>query len=51
MLVSFPTTCGEGGNGFSFTHGPSISEDDDDLTESKIKNFLDEKVLFLALVR
>lgn len=29
---------------FSFPCGPSLSEDDDELTESKIKAFLDEKV-------
>lgn len=31
-------------NEFSFSCGPSLSEEDDELTESKIKAFLDEKV-------
>ena len=51
MPVGLPTTCGEGGSDFSFTCGPSLSEEDDELTESKIRAFLDEKVLFLALVQ
>lgn len=50
MLASFPRTCGEGGKDSSFNCAPSLSEDDDELTESKIRAFLDEKVLFLALV-
>lgn len=29
------------------TSGPSLSEDDDELTESKIKAFLDEKVMLV----
>ncbi|XP_022744170.1 mitogen-activated protein kinase kinase kinase ANP1-like isoform X2 [Durio zibethinus] len=45
--VGRPTTCGEGGNDSSFTCGPSLSEDDDELTESKIRAFLDEKALEL----
>ncbi|GMI65346.1 MAP KINASE KINASE KINASE 1, NPK1-related protein kinase 1 [Hibiscus trionum] len=45
--VGFPTTCGEEGDNFSYTGGPSFSEDDDELTESKIKAFLDEKALEL----
>lgn len=36
---------GEGDKGFSFPC-ESLSMDDDELTESKIKAFLDEKVLF-----
>lgn len=32
-------------NGFSFPRGTPLSEDDDELTESKIKAFLDAKVL------
>ncbi|XWS42412.1 hypothetical protein CRYUN_Cryun16bG0012400 [Craigia yunnanensis] len=31
--VGRPTTCGDGGKDFSFTCGPSLSEDDDELTE------------------
>lgn len=31
-------------NDFSFSCGPSLSEEDDELTESKIRAFLDEKV-------
>lgn len=34
----------EGVNDFSFPSGPSILEEDDELTESKITAFLDEKV-------
>ena len=30
---------------FSFSGEPSVSEEDDELTESKIQAFLDEKVL------
>lgn len=30
---------------FSFQGGPSLSEDDDEVTESKIRAFLDDKVL------
>ncbi|KAK8589291.1 hypothetical protein V6N13_088141 [Hibiscus sabdariffa] len=44
--VGFPTT-GEEGNFFSYTGGPSFSEDDDELAESKIRAFLDEKALEL----
>lgn len=36
---------GEGDNEFSFPCGTSLSEDDDELTESKIRAFLDAKVL------
>ena len=49
MPVGRPTTCGEQGKDFSFTCGPSLSEDDDELTESKIRAFLDEKVYFYPL--
>lgn len=35
----------KGGHDFSYPSGPSVS-DDDDVTESKIREFLDEKVLF-----
>ncbi|OMO62517.1 hypothetical protein CCACVL1_22781, partial [Corchorus capsularis] len=45
--IGHPSTCNEGGNDFSFTCGPSLSEDDDELTESKITAFLDEKALEL----
>lgn len=34
-------------NDFSFRCGRSLSEDDDEVTESKIKAFLDEKVVSL----
>ncbi|KAJ7973364.1 Mitogen-activated protein kinase kinase [Quillaja saponaria] len=37
----------EGQKDFSFPCGPSLSEDDDELTESKITAFLDEKALEL----
>lgn len=37
---------GEGVHDLSFPCGPSLSEDDDELTESKIKAFLDAKVIF-----
>lgn len=37
-------------NQFEFFSGPSAAEDDDEVTESKIRAFLDEKVpLFLPL--
>lgn len=36
---------GEGDKDFSFPCGQSLSVDDDELTESKIRAFLDEKVL------
>lgn len=36
---------------FSFPCGPSISEDDEELTESKITAFLDEKVLLTMSCR
>lgn len=48
IAVGFPTTCIEGGSDFSYTGGPLFSEDDDELTESKIRAFLDEKVLFYS---
>ncbi|KAK2976067.1 hypothetical protein RJ640_024795 [Escallonia rubra] len=38
---------GEGANGFSFPSGPSLSEDDDEVTESKIRAFLVEKAIEL----
>lgn len=38
---------GEGDKDFSFPCGPSLSEDDDELTESKITAFLDEKAFEL----
>ncbi|KAH9689223.1 mitogen-activated protein kinase kinase kinase 2 [Citrus sinensis] len=38
---------GEEDNGFSFPRGTPLSEDDDELTESKIKAFLDAKALEL----
>lgn len=31
---------------FSFQYGPSETEDDDEVTESKIRAFLDEKVFY-----
>ncbi|KAK3418551.1 mitogen-activated protein kinase kinase kinase NPK1 [Eucalyptus grandis] len=37
----------EGGNDFSFPSGPSILEEDDELTESKITAFLHEKAMEL----
>ncbi|XWS58204.1 hypothetical protein CRYUN_Cryun08bG0014500 [Craigia yunnanensis] len=37
--VSRRATCGERGKDFSVTCGPSLSEDDDELTESKIRAF------------
>ncbi|KAE8684112.1 Mitogen-activated protein kinase kinase kinase NPK1 [Hibiscus syriacus] len=45
--VGFPITSGEEGNNSSYTGGPSFSEDDNELTESKIRVFLDEKALEL----
>lgn len=40
---------GAGEKDFSFPFRPSLSEDDDELTESKITAFLDEKVQFSVL--
>ena len=40
---------GAGEKDFSFPCRPSLSEDDDELTESKITAFLDEKVQFSVL--
>ncbi|KAJ9682018.1 hypothetical protein PVL29_018082 [Vitis rotundifolia] len=37
----------KGGNDFSFPCGPSVSEDDDEVTESKIRDFLDVKAIEL----
>lgn len=34
----------------SFRFVPSLSEDDDELTESKIRAFLDDKVLFFTVL-
>jgi len=36
---------------FSFPGVPSLSEEDDELTESKIKAFLDEKVLLYVEIK
>lgn len=41
----------KGQNDFSFPGVPSLSEEDDELTESKIKAFLDEKVLLLVAIK
>ncbi|KAF8018112.1 hypothetical protein BT93_H3112 [Corymbia citriodora subsp. variegata] len=41
------TSLSEGGNDFSFPSGPSILEEDDELTESKITAFLHEKAMEL----
>lgn len=38
----------KGQKDFSFPGVPSLSEEDDELTESKIKAFLDENVLLLV---
>ncbi|XP_052193593.1 mitogen-activated protein kinase kinase kinase NPK1-like [Diospyros lotus] len=38
---------GKGSSDFSFHCGPSLSEDDDEVTESKIRAFLDDKALEL----
>lgn len=40
-----------GVNDLSFPHGPCLSEDDDELTESKIKAFLDVKVIFFIAIK
>ncbi|XP_035549297.1 mitogen-activated protein kinase kinase kinase NPK1-like isoform X1 [Juglans regia] len=49
--ISEPASCsgvsGEGDKDFSFSHGQLLSVDDDELTESKIQAFLDEKALEL----
>lgn len=42
---SFGTAAPESGeNNFTFPSGPSVSEEDDEVTELKIRAFLDEKV-------
>ena len=46
LATSCSGTFSDGDKNFSFPCGPSLSEDDDELTESKIKAFLDEKVCF-----
>lgn len=45
--IASPSARGEGEIEFSFPCGQSLTEDDDVLTESKIKAFLDEKALEL----
>ncbi|EXB50596.1 Mitogen-activated protein kinase kinase kinase ANP1 [Morus notabilis] len=47
LTASCSGTFSDGDKNFSFPCGPSLSEDDDELTESKIKAFLDEKALEL----
>ncbi|KAJ0015190.1 hypothetical protein Pint_19875 [Pistacia integerrima] len=47
MPAGHLSALGEGVNDLSFPCGPSFSEDDDELTESKIKAFLDAKALEL----
>lgn len=49
-LAGSSESTGKGDNDFSFRYQRSLSEDDDELTESKIKAFLDEKVVLLFLV-
>lgn len=39
-----PGVPGKGENDFTFPCGPTGAEDDDEVTESKIRAFLDEKV-------
>lgn len=43
-LAGSTESTGKCGDDFSFQCGRSLSEDDDEVTESKIKAFLDEKV-------
>ncbi|CAL5413236.1 unnamed protein product [Camellia sinensis] len=50
--TNIPRASGKGNNDFTFPCGPSVAEDDDDdneVIESKIRAFLDEKVLSLPL--
>ncbi|CAL5388601.1 unnamed protein product [Camellia sinensis] len=50
--ADIPRALGKGNNDFTFPCGPSVAEDDDDdneVIESKIRAFLDEKVLSLPL--
>uniref|UniRef100_A0A5B6Z2A7 mitogen-activated protein kinase kinase kinase n=1 Tax=Davidia involucrata TaxID=16924 RepID=A0A5B6Z2A7_DAVIN len=42
-----PGASGKGDNGFTFPSGPLAGEDDDEVTESKIRAFLDEKAFDL----
>ncbi|KAL2487000.1 Mitogen-activated protein kinase kinase kinase 3 [Abeliophyllum distichum] len=46
-LGNGPQASGEDDGGFTFPSEPSAAEDDDEVTESKIKAFLDEKALDL----
>ncbi|OVA05493.1 Protein kinase domain [Macleaya cordata] len=46
-VASSPGPSAEGENNFTFPSGPSVSEDDDEVTELKIRAFLDEKALDL----
>jgi len=39
---------GKGQHDFTFPRGPVMPEDDDEVTESKIRAFLDEKVHFCS---
>lgn len=42
-------TAGKVTDEFSFPHGPSLYEDEDEVTETKIRNFLDEKVSLIFI--
>ena len=46
--ADIPEESCNGDKDFTFPSGPSVAEDDDEVTETKIKAFLDEKVLLLA---
>ncbi len=43
-----PVESGKTENDFTFPCGPVETEDDDEVTESKIRAFLDEKVIFCS---
>ncbi|XP_057466579.1 mitogen-activated protein kinase kinase kinase NPK1-like isoform X3 [Actinidia eriantha] len=45
--ANMPETSCNGDKDFTFPSGPSVAEDDDEVTETKIKAFLDEKALDL----
>lgn len=50
VIVDGPELFDKGENGFSFQSGRSAKEDDEVVTESKIRAFLDEKVILLLML-
>lgn len=50
VITDGPELFDKGENGFSFKCGHSTAEDDEEVTEAKIRAFLDEKVLLILMV-